>query len=242
MPAARGPDAPGPGEEPGRADRGLPGRVQVTWIMAGGVLTGGVLMAIVTLTGTMNPGLALYSTSLFCLLGAALGGVHGLALGVAGRPPGIPWTRTAGSLGLGVLAALPGLLLAWVVAVFISLTPVSLSLERPLLVFAVAGGWFVGLAVCSWAAVEGCKAARNALVRWPEARAAGPLLLAVFVVLLFVFLTTDPEIGQFRFSGWSAAVLAAVLTVWIALPASVLGIHIFRRLTPARVGHEGDPA
>lgn len=242
MPAAPSSDGRHPGDHPGTAWTGLPGRVQLAWTMAGGVLAGGLLMVLATVTHTMNSGLALYSTSVFFLLGAVLGLVHGLALAVVGRPLRATWTETVSSLGLATLAVVPGVLLAWVTALFISMTPLSLSLGRPLLWVAVAGGWTVGLSICAWAALEGYRAFQNALVRWPEARTGGPLITGVFVAVLVLCLKTDPQILRIRISGWSSIVLAVGLTIWVGLPLVVLAIHLFKRLGRASLRQGGDPA
>ena len=210
--------------------------------MAGGVLAGGLLIVLATVTGMMNSSLALYSTSIFFLLGAALGLVHGLALAVVGRPLGTSWAQTASSLGVAAVAVLPGLPLAWVAAVFISLTPVSFSIERPLLFVAVGVGWAVGLSICAWAVLEGYRALQNALIRWPEARTGGPLVSGVFVVMLLLCLKIDPEILRFRISGWSAVPLAMALTVWVGLPLVVTALHLVKRRDRAAPGHGGGPA
>lgn len=242
MPAAPSSDVPAPGDHPGPAGTGLPGRVQLAWTMAGGVLAGGLLMVLATVTNSMNSSLVLYSTSIFFLLGAVLGLVHGLALAVVGRPLRATWSETVSSLGLATVAVIPGVVLAWVAAVFISLTPASLSLGRPLLFVAVALGWMAGLSICAWAVLEGYRALQNALVRWPEVRTGAPLVSGIFVAVLLLCLKADPEILRFRISGWSAVVLAVVLTIWVGLPLVVTALHVVKRLDRMAPGRGGGPA
>ena len=72
-------------EPPFERGVGLPGRVTVSFTMAGGLLLGGIMVALMTLSGQLSGhGLFMTSSGLF-VIGAILGGVHGSVLGFLGR-------------------------------------------------------------------------------------------------------------------------------------------------------------
>ena len=60
---------------------GLTGRVAVSWAVAGGILLGGFMVALLTLTGRMNANGLLISSTLLFTLGGLAGFIHGGALG-----------------------------------------------------------------------------------------------------------------------------------------------------------------
>ena len=95
---------------------GAGGRVVLSWIVAGGIFGGGLLIAGLALTGRGSAGLHLLIAPVLFLLGSFLGLTAGLVVAVLGRPAGV---RAGTALRRGLAAAaisLPLLPLAWLVS------------------------------------------------------------------------------------------------------------------------------
>lgn len=232
MSAPQGHDAASAGESPWRRASGLPARVECTWAMAGGVGAVFLLTLEVWLSGRLSSSVAVYGASIFFVGGAVFGLVHGAALGLIGHGLRCTWRGTLLSLAMGAVAAVPGLLLAWVAALFIALSTVPASLQRPLLPVAIGMGWTVGLLICAAAVVEGVRAVRNLAARVPEVREGAPLLFAAFALLVVFCLVHEPTVPGLGVTaaGGIAILLSLEVVLWIALPLLVGTIRVVHRL------------
>ena len=230
MPIPRGPAALMV-KSPKRGWIGLPGRVVVSWGMAGGLAAGGLLMALLTLTGQQSAGASFSTTTILFLLGAPAGLIHGGLLGYVGRPSLDARKRALGSLGLGSVMAIPGMVIAWLVALWVALSAGAVALGDFFLLMGVTVGWLAAGLICAWATLEGWRALRNALRRWPQYRLGTVVLLAILVVLIPTFLSERPEIWftDVRVTGIGAVGLALGATIWIASPVVIVGLHLAHR-------------
>ncbi len=225
-----------------RGDDGLPGRIALSWSLAGGLSMEAVLVAARVLSGSPEAAADPLTVTLFFLMGAVGGFVHGALVGVAGRTLDV--TLPAALRGIEA-AAVTAVLLgvgAWGAALWISLTPTAVAGGRPGFVAATGIGWLVFLGLGAWAAVEGLAGLRGAMVRWPERRPGMAVVLTVFVTLLALFVWRRPEIWftDLRVSALGAAFLALGVTVWIALPVVIFLLHLLRRWRSGRSIWEGD--
>ena len=209
---------------------GLHGRVTVLSAMAGGVSVGGILVGAMTLTGRLS-GHAIFATAtaLF-IIGAALGLVHGLALGFLGRPAGVTPRQAFGDLGRAALYAIPGLSVAWLASIWVAMTIVAFYTGRTGAMVGAAVGWVGAGAILAVAVVQAVRALKNAYARWPERRAGTVLAGASFAALLMTFLADRPEIWgvRLRLTEVGAVLLAAVLAFWVAGPVVTVALRMAR--------------
>ena len=218
---------------------GLPGRVAVTWALAGGLLVGGFLVAAMTLAGRLSgSGLLVTSSGLF-LIGAALGFTHGAVLGFMGRPADMNAERATKALGLAAVYTLPALAVGLIVAGWISMTSVALYMQKTAALVAVAVAWLVGLGIVAWAGRCGTTCLRNGYARWPHRRQGTLITAASFAALLVLFLVARPEVWWLgmRVTEVGAVLLAALVTVWVVGPATTLGLALLDRIPAARPFH-----
>jgi len=212
----------------------LPGRLEVAWAMAGGIVAGGPLVASIMLSGRASSSMLMTITTVLFVIGGALGLVHGAALGYLGREADCTGPRAVQSLVLGVFVAVPALVLAWLIALWISLTAAAVSLRWWALLAIVAVGWLTGGVICFWGAWQGWRALGNMLERWPQHRAGIVILAVVFVFLLVSFLVWQPEVWwtELRVTGVGAVLLAVGVTIWVAAPATALMLWLTHRHVP----------
>ncbi|MDT8341863.1 MAG: hypothetical protein RQ751_10155 [Longimicrobiales bacterium] len=211
---------------------GLPGRVTVSFTMAGGLLLGGVMVAIQTLSGNLSGhGLFMTATGLF-VVGALLGLVHGLVLGFLGRPADQPARDAARALGRAVLYSVPAAAVAWLLTVWIALTFVAAITAGMGAAVLVAAAWVGTAAVLSWAAISGVRALRRAYRRWPDPVTGTVLVAGSFAALLVAFLAERPELWlvHFRVTEVGAVLLAVFATLWIVGPAVTVALRLIREL------------
>lgn len=144
---------------------GLGGRVVVSWVLAGGISGGGLLLVVLAVLGIGNPGLHLLVAPVLFLVGTVLGFVLGLALAVLGRPSAVTPGR---ALRAGLVAAaisLPLLAPSWLVSAAITVgTALRMEMRVSWLVVSL-GGSVVGLLACAWAGLEGCRVVSATLRR-----------------------------------------------------------------------------
>lgn len=213
-------------------DLGLPGGVTVAFTMAGGVLLGGILVALMTLSGQLSGhGLFMTSTGLF-VVGAAIGAVHGVTLGFLGRESGVSRRAAAGTIGRALLYAVLGAALAWLITIWVSLTFMAALTGRMGPTILVTVAWLGAMAVLSWAAVSGLRALGNAYSRWPDRVMGSALVAASFAALLVSFLADRPEIwlARLRVTEVGAVLLASFLTIWVVGPVVTLSLRLVREL------------
>lgn len=215
---------------------GLQGRVAVFWGMGGGILLGGVLVAMMTLGGQLSGhGLFITSSGLF-VIGALLGLLHGGALGFVGRPEGVSRERAWKDLGLSVLYAVPALALAWLVTVWIAMTMVASYLGRIGPMIGVSVGWAIGIVTVVTGAVYGWRALVNAYARWPERQAGTVFVTATFAALLVLFLADRPELWglRMRVTDVGAVLLAVFASIWLAVPLVTGALRLLRTIPGPR--------
>lgn len=211
---------------------GVPGKVAVTWAAAGGVLVGGFLVALMTLTGQLSgQALLLTSTGLFGV-GAALGFAHGAVLGWMGRPKEVTGREALGGLALGLVYAVPALLVSWLVAGWIGMTSVALYSGTTAALVGCGVAWLAGLALVAVATERGWSAIRSAYAGWSNARIATLLVAAVFGGLLVLFLAERPELWglSLQVTPVGAVLLAVAATIWLAGPMVTLALGLVDRL------------
>lgn len=216
-----------------KGDRGLSGRLALSWSIAGGLTMEVALVAASFLSGSPDAPALPFTASLFFAMGAAGGFLHGALVGIAGRPPyvrlGVAWRAVAA----GALWAIPFLLVGWVAALWISMTSVALALGRIGMIATAVAGWVACMVACSWALLEAKDGLTHAMRRWPERRPGGPLVVATFSALVVMFVWFRPEIWftDLRVSVVGALILAVGATVWIVLPVTVLVLHLLHKWT-----------
>lgn len=222
----------------------LPGRLIISWSMAGGVIAGGLLVALTTLAGRSSSGAAPQVGTIFFVLGAMAGIAHGGLLGYLSRNPARTRLEVLSILLRSLVWVIPGLLLAWVASLNVALTASVLAMTDPgaVRLATLAAAWVFALAACAWAAMEGLRGVTAAWSRWPDVRTASIIVSLVFAALLTAFLRSPPQIWftHFRVTSLGAVILAFGATVWIALPVviAVLGL-LHRRRAP--LAGSGDP-
>lgn len=216
-----------------------PGRVSVAWTLAGGVTAGGLLVAAVTLSGSISANSAPSAATILFLLGAAAGFVHGGVLGYLGRDLSRSRGHAARGVGFGLILLLPSVPVVWLFTLLLALSPASwISDDFGLRAGAVLG-WMVATGVCAWAAWEGWNALTAALTRWPERREGSLIMVGIAAILCLLFFLERPEIWgtDIRVTGIGAIVLAIGATTWIALPVVLASLHLLHRVTGDRLFH-----
>lgn len=215
---------------------GAPGKVAVSWAVAGGVLVGGFLVAAMTLTGQLSGhALLLTCTGLF-VVGAGMGYVHGAVLGWMGRPKEMTREAAIGSLAMGAAYAIPALLVAWLVTGWVGMTSLALYAGKTAAVVGCGVAWLVGFALVVVAVEQGWGALRSAYAGWSNARAATLLVAMLFGALLAVFLSEQPSIWglKLRVTPVGAVLLAVAATLWLAGPMITLALGTLDRLPTKR--------
>jgi hypothetical protein len=198
------------------------------WSLAGG-LAGGLLIVGFILAGRLHPDLLVAVT--MATLGSIFGGLHGAILGVLARPARVErgrrwweWTIT----GLGFAAAF---LIAIAATLWLSLIAVEARVGTPLswviLTASVAGC----LGVFIWATVLGWRSLERAYARWPDHALGSWLVLGVFILLTGVLLLLRPALPGtgLQLSVFATTAVAAIATLWIALPAIIITLSVTRR-------------
>lgn len=216
---------------------GFVGRLLLAWTMAGGVLFGGMVQALMAITdpgrSTVDPvaGLSLF------LFGTVAGFAHGCMLAWFGRPRTVGPRVALRRLLHGWVLAFPGAAAAMFLSLSIAAGPAAWQANR-------TAGWVgssvaavLALAVCLWASVLGVRALTNALQRWPDRRPGVLIAVVVFTALAALFLLQRPEIWwtDVRVTGLGAVLLALGVTIWIAVPFEVLVLNLLNRRRSRRV-------
>lgn len=152
---------------------GLPGAVMLSWMIAGGVLAGGFLLAYETLTERVSGHALFYTAGGLYLVGSVLGMVLGGALGMFGRPVEMAARRAFRDQLLALLYALPALFVAFVVTAWIAMTVVAVTRGEVLPLVGVSVAYLVGFLAVGVAIKLGWFGARQAWERFT--RGAGRL-------------------------------------------------------------------
>lgn len=213
-------------------DIGAHGWTMVTWAMAGGVALGGVLVALMTLSGQLSGyGIFMTSTGLF-VIGAAIGLLHGGVLGWLGRPHDVTAREAGTDLLVALLYCIPALAVGWLATVWIAMTmpAVFMTIRGPLVVAAV--GWGLGGAILSASAITGLRALKRAYARWPERAPGTVVVAATFGALLMTFLANRPEIWglRVRVTEIGGVLLAAIISIWLVGPFVTVALRLLNQL------------
>lgn len=214
-----------------KGDSGLCGRIALSWALAGGLSMEALLVIAAFLSGVPDAPSLPFTATLFFLVGAAGGFVHGVLVGIAGRSSEVCLADALRGVEAGAFWAIPALFVGWVAALWISWTSLAFALGTPSVVVMVVVGWIVAVAACLWALVEARTGLGYAMARWPERRPGVPLVILTFATLVVAFLWRRPEIWftDLRVSAVGALVLAVGATVWIALPIEVFVLHFLHQ-------------
>lgn len=212
------------------------GKLAVSWAVAGGILVGGVVVAGMTLAGQLSGfGLLMTATGLFGV-GAGLGFIHGGLLGYVGRPAEVTRRDAVASLAMGVVYAVPALLLSWLVCGWIAMTSVALYTGRVAGLIGCGVAWLVGAALLYVGAEQGWSALRRLYGSWSNARVATLLVAALYGGLLAVFVSERPQLWGLpvQVTPTGAVLLATAVTLWLAGPMVGLSLALLDRLPVAR--------
>lgn len=219
---------------------GFHGRVAVLSAMAGGVAVGGVLVAAMTLSGQLSGHALFLNASALFIVGTLLGLVHGVALAYFGRPLHVKPRAAFRDLGLATLYAVPGVAVAWLVAVWVAMSVVAAYTGGIGPMLGVTLGWLAAAAILVTFAIHAWRALGNAYARWPERRAGTVLVAASLAAFMVIFLADRPEIWglRLRLTQTGAVLLAGLATVWVAGPMITLALRLVQRLPslPRRAG------
>lgn len=208
----------------------------LSWVAAGGVALGGVLVGSLTIAGYVSPGLQLLAAPVLFLLGSFLGAVHGAVLAIAGRPDTLTRGAAARRVFLAGLVAIPVMGATWVVTAGISLTAALVREWRFDWGILSLGGWIFGLSLCLWAALEGWQALCIAYGRWPEGRLCAALTTGVLVVASALLIHARPSLWgtDLRPNGFGAVAVALAVTLWIGFPLVWVVVHVAHIRNPAQ--------
>jgi hypothetical protein len=123
---------------------GLPGAVMLSWMIAGGVLAGGFLVAYGTLGERISGHGLLYTAGGLYLFGSLIGAILGGALGMFGRPLEVAAKKAFHDQLIALLYAMPALFLAFVLTGWIAMTVVAITLGEVLPLVGVSLAYLVG--------------------------------------------------------------------------------------------------
>jgi hypothetical protein len=199
-----------------------------SWSLAGG-LAGGLLIVGFILAGRLHPDMLVAVT--MATLGSIFGAVHGSILGVLARPArverGRRWWEWA-ITGVGFAAAF---MIAVAATLWLSLSAVAARVGAPSSWVILTAGVAVCLGVFIWATVLGWRSLESAYARWPDHGLGRWLVLGVFLLLTGVLLLLRPVLPGtgLQLSVLATIVMAAVATLWIALPAIIITLSVTRR-------------
>ncbi len=208
------------------------GKIAVSWAAAGGVLTGGFLVAAMTLAGKLSGHALLLTCSGLFVVGAGLGFAHGAVLGWMGRPEGVNRRAALGQLGLAAVYAVPALLVSWLLAGWIGMTSVALYTGKMAPLIGCGVAWLVGIGMVVLGIEQGWTGIRGAYASWSNARAGTLIVAALFGGLLALFLAERPELWgvHLRVTPVGAVLLAVTATLWLAGPLVTVSLILLERL------------
>lgn len=144
---------------------GLPGRAAVSSAMAGGVLGGGFLLAVLTMLERTSGHAILVTLVPLFVVGAVYGFLQGGVVGYLGRPEGMGSREALAAIGRAFLYSVIGLAVAFVVAGWIAMTFVALYTGRVPALAIAAAGWIAGAGMVGWASREGTRALAGVVTR-----------------------------------------------------------------------------
>jgi hypothetical protein len=199
-----------------------------SWSLAGG-LAGGLLIVGLILIGRIHPdGLV---AVVMAVLGSVFGAMHGAVLGHLGRSVGAESGRRWREWAIAALAAAGALMVAVSAALWLSMSAVAIRAGSPSSWIILTGSGVVCLGVFLWATVLGWRALESAFARWPDHWLGSWLVFGVFMLLVGTLLLLRPALPGtgLQLTALAAVVVAALATLWIALPAIVMTLRLTHR-------------
>lgn len=122
---------------------GLPGAVMLSWMIAGGLLAGGFLVAYGTMSERISGRALIHTAGGLYIAGAIIGGILGGALGMFGRPLRMAARRAFRDQLIALLYSLPALFIAFIVTGWIAMTVVAISLGEVLPLVGVSAAYLL---------------------------------------------------------------------------------------------------
>jgi hypothetical protein len=212
----------------------LPAAVAISWSLATGMLLGGAAVVAMIVTDRMSGHLLLLGSALLFALGALIGLVHGVILGVAGRPEGTTPRQALGAMVHGLFYYPFGLLLSWAVAGWVAAMPLALNGHHIVGAAISALAWVAMAATVYFAGSTGVHAIALAYRRWPD-RLPGTIMVgATLVALLVAFAIQPPTLwfSDVTLTYPGAAILALGATFWFYGPIITVGLAVLRKALP----------
>ena len=212
----------------------LPAAVAISWSLATGMLLGGAAVVAMIATNRMSGHLLLLGSALLFAVGALVGLVHGVILGVAGRPEGTTPRQALGAMVHGLFYYPFGLLLSWAVAGWVAAMPLALIGHHILGAAISALAWVAMAATVYFAGSTGLHALTLAYRRWPD-RLPGTIMVGATLAALLVAFAIQPPTVWFtdvRLTYPGAVVLALGATFWFYGPIITVGLSVLRKALP----------
>ena len=212
----------------------LPAAVAISWSLATGMLMGGAAVVAMIATNRMSGHLLLLGSALLFAVGALVGLVHGVILGVAGRPEGTTPRQALGAMVHGLFYYPFGLLLSWAVAGWVAAMPLALIGHHILGAAISALAWVAMAATVYFAGSTGLHALALAYRRWPD-RLPGTIMVGATLAALLVAFAIQPPTVWFtdvRLTYPGAVVLALGATFWFYGPIITIGLSVLRKALP----------
>ncbi len=209
----------------------LPAAVAISWSLATGMVLGGAAVVAMIATNRMSGHLLLLGSATLFVVGAVLGLVQGMILGVAGRPEGTTPRQAFAAMLHGLFYYPFGLLLSWAVAGWVAAMPIALLGHHIIGAAISALAWVVMVATVYFAASTGLHALQLAYRRWPD-RVPGTIMVAATLAALLVsFAIQRPTIwfSDVRLTYPGAALLALAATFWFYGPIITVGLAVVRK-------------
>jgi len=232
--AAHEPIAHGPSATVPHRGLDLPAAVAISWSLAGGMLLGGAAVVALILTNQMSGHLLLMASASLFAIGAVLGMVHGVILGIVGRPEGTTPRQAWSAMVHGLLYLVPALLLGWLIAGWVAAMPIALNGGHVVAAVISALAWVGMLLTVYFAGSTGLHALTLAYRRWPE-RVPGTVLVGATLAALIVAFAIEPPTIWFtdiRLTMPGALLLALAATFWFYGPIITFALSVLRRVLP----------
>ena len=228
------PIAHGPGATVPSRGLDLPAAVAISWSLAGGMLLGGAAVVALILTNRMSGHLLLMASATLFAIGAVLGMVHGLILGIVGRPEGTTPRQAWSAMVHGLLYLVPALLLGWLIAGWVAAMPIALTGRHVVAAVISALAWVGMILTVYFAGSTGLHALTLAYRRWPD-RVPGTVMVGATLAALLVAFAVEPPTIWFtdiRLTMPGASLLALAATFWFYGPIITVALSVLRKVLP----------
>ena len=205
---------------------GIAGRTAIAGAVAGGILSGGFLLAALTVAGRMRSSDLMGLGTILYLAGAALGLLHGAVLGWLGRDEGVDGGGARRQIAVAVLYLPLPLACGWAVAGWIATVAGNVLFGNLLLLVGTGFGLAAGVFALGITLRYAALALRNAYGRWPERVTGSAVAAGAFVLLLVAFLALPAAApGGVAPTTLGAVLAAGAITVWLVAPAAAAGLR-----------------